>query len=173
MTTSQDSETRYVCKECSKPFPIGEAVKFCQNCGARVSSVGTTATIDTRTKPLVLLVDDSNVARHKVAGILRALNCDVLEATGGQQALDKLASTTPNLVVLDINMPIVGGLQVLQQIRASETHAKLPVLLLTGEADVKVVARALALRPNAYIRKDDPVDSIRSRLAEHLDKLDR
>lgn len=171
--TAHDPDTRYVCKECSKRFPVGEAVKFCPYCGARVSSVSETQTVDPRTKPLVLLVDDSTVARHKVAGILRTLNCDVLEATGGQQALDELTSTTPDLVVLDINMPTVDGLQVLQQIRASETHAQLRVVLLTGEADVKVVARAISLRPDAYIRKDDPVDSIRRRLAEHLEKLDR
>jgi CheY-like chemotaxis protein len=111
--------------------------------------------------------DDSAVARHKVATILRSLECDVVEMTGGQTALDKLETNLPDLLTLDINMPNVTSLHVLE--RGNDRHAKMPVVMLTGEADMKVVARPIALKAD-YIRKDDPVGSIKDRMSEHLEK---
>jgi len=163
-------QTRYVCSECSAKFPVGEVLKFCPNCGARVSSVSQTEVIDTRPKPHVLLVDDSLVARHRVVGILRNLGCDVSEAGDGKQALKMLDSATPDLLVLDVNMPNMTGLDVLEKIRGTERHASLRVVMLTGEADVRVVARAISLKANDYLRKDDSVEELTKRLAEHVDK---
>ena len=166
-------ESRYVCKECSHRFEVGESARFCAQCGTRVTRVGKSEMVDTRRRLSVMLVDDSAVARHKVAAILRSLECDVVEMTGGQAALDKLDTSLPDLLILDINMPHVTGLHVLEQVRSDKRHAKMHVVMLTGEADGKVVARAIALKAADYIRKDDPVGSIKDRLSEHLKKLDR
>ncbi|MEC9378006.1 MAG: response regulator, partial [Candidatus Latescibacterota bacterium] len=101
-----------------------------------------------------MLVDDSAVARHKVGAILCSLKCEVIEAKDGTEALSTLEKETPDLLILDINMPSVTTLDVLTQIRQSKRHAALPVVMLTGDADPKVVTKAISLRADDYIRKD-------------------
>ncbi|MBI93092.1 MAG: hypothetical protein CME05_07750 [Gemmatimonadaceae bacterium] len=115
-----------------------------------------------------MLVDDSAVARHKVGAILCSLKCEVIEAKDGTEALSTLEKETPDLLILDINMPWVTSLDVLTQIRQSKRHAALPVVILTGDADPKVVTKAISLRADDYIRKDDDATTIRDRLSEHL-----
>ena len=87
METDDHLEVHYVCKKYREPFPTGTSIKFCQNCGARVSSISESDVKDTRPQPLAMLVDDSAVARHKVASLLRSLKCELLEATGEPEAL--------------------------------------------------------------------------------------
>lgn len=71
-----------------------------------------------------MLVDDSAVARHKVGAILCSLKCEVIEAKDGTEALSTLEKETPDLLILDINMPCVTSLDVLTQAcSAASGHA--------------------------------------------------
>ena len=167
---SDPALTVYVCSECGKPFPVGEVVKFCASCGARASSVSKTEEVDVAEKPRVLLVDDSHIARHKIGSILQNLGGIVADAADGEQALKMIDKERPDLLVLDVNMPKITGIDVLEKIRANESLVDLPVVMLTAEADVKIVARAISLKAADYIRKDDPVDQLTQRLKAHIDR---
>ena len=88
----------------------------------------------------MLLVDDSAIARRKVSTILQNLHCEVTEVEDGKKALALAAKLRPELVVLDVNMPEVSGLQVLQALRQIDAFTTIPIAMMTGEADAAVVA---------------------------------
>jgi CheY-like chemotaxis protein len=87
--------------------------------------------------PLVLLVDDQDEVRQLTARVLKVNGYDVIEALDGGDALSSLCRYAPDLVILDLNMPLVDGWQFReeQQRLADERLAAIPVLLMTGEED--------------------------------------
>lgn len=80
----------------------------------------------------VLVVDDSPSGRLLIADILAIIHLPILEAATGQQALDLARSHLPDLILLDIDLPGLSGLEVCQQLKADSRTAHIPVLMLTG-----------------------------------------
>lgn len=117
-------------------------------------------------KPRILVVED-NLADAKLTAKLLG-QCDGVEAEdiqvvgSGTEALDYLMRTRsnpierPNLVFLDLNLPGLSGLELLQKIREDDKLHGLPTLVLSSSTAPKDVQRAYELRANAYLRK--PVD---------------
>jgi PAS domain S-box-containing protein len=90
----------------------------------------------------VLLVDDDPVARLLTASALSERGWQVIEADGGEAALDLIAVQTPDVVVLDALMPGLDGFATCERLRRSEAGAHVPVLMLTGLDDETSIARA-------------------------------
>ena len=85
----------------------------------------------------VLLVDDEAMSRHGVSFFLRmALECEVVECENGREALEKFRATPFPVVISDIRMPELDGLELLHEIRALPEGADTAVILMTGFADV-------------------------------------
>jgi CheY-like chemotaxis protein len=83
--------------------------------------------------PIVLVVDDDNDIREALADILREEGFLVREAANGQQALAELRTNgRPDVMLLDLMMPVMSGWQVLQAVRASLEYADLPVVVLSA-----------------------------------------
>ena len=80
----------------------------------------------------LLLVDDEHAIVDALAGILEDEGYRVLTAGNGREALAHLEQARPDLVVLDVMMPILGGRELLQQLRASEAFRTLPVLMMSA-----------------------------------------
>jgi CheY-like chemotaxis protein len=87
------------------------------------------------------VVDDNDVAALQIRTALEDTGYEVAVAAGGAEALECVARTIPDAVVLDLMMPEIDGFQVLEQIRSSEATATLPVLILTAK-DVTAEERA-------------------------------
>lgn len=85
--------------------------------------------------PIVLVVDDIQANRELLEGYLSALGYEVREAADGQAALDTIETAEPDLVLLDIEMPKVGGLEVCRRIKAHPTRRLVPVVLITARSD--------------------------------------
>src|SRR5215469_17543339 len=79
----------------------------------------------------ILCVDDTEAQRYAVSRILRNAGFDVLEATTGEQALEMMGSR-PDLVVLDVNLPDISGLDVCRIIKSWETSARTPILQVSA-----------------------------------------
>jgi len=80
----------------------------------------------------ILIVDD-DVDLLDLFGIaLKRLQCQIIKAAGGKQALETLKNTTPNLILLDVAMPAVTGLDVLREVRSNPRFAQTKVVLLTA-----------------------------------------
>ncbi len=104
--------------------------------------------------PSILVVDDSMVVRQQVRRTLAAAGFGVLEAADGVQALEKLKETPMvSLVVSDVNMPRMGGLELLEHMRERGFLPEMPVLMLTTEADVALVKRAKELGAKGWMVK--------------------
>ena len=102
----------------------------------------------------VLIIDDSMMVRKQVGQALIGAGFSVIEATDGVDALQKL-TTSPDtrLVVCDVNMPRMSGIEFLEAIRKVESTANLPVVMLTTEGQPELVQRAKALGAKGWIVK--------------------
>ena len=92
----------------------------------------------------VLVVDDSATARIMVEGLLREAGIETLSEAEGARALARFEAFQPDLVILDVMMPDVDGLEVCRRIRATEAGRHLPILFLTGDERPQTQAEAIA-----------------------------
>lgn len=104
----------------------------------------------------LLVVDDDARSRRMLERALEPIGCAVTAAAGGREALERLAESGWDAVLLDLNMPDVNGFEVLAWIRERWSMQQLPVVLVTGEDDAESRSRALSLRANDFLAK--PVD---------------
>lgn len=104
-------------------------------------------------RPKILIVDDSKTLRVIIQQALRAYDCDVHEATNGFNALFQMERALPNLVLLDVNMPVMGGLEMLTMMRSNPVLKALPVIMLTSPADHAVLAELATLGVRVILKK--------------------
>ena len=83
----------------------------------------------------ILVVDDSEAARLLQATMLKAHRYAVVSASDGQQAIEKARAELPDLVLMDVVMPKMGGLEACRLLRAHPTTAHIPILIVTTHAD--------------------------------------
>ncbi len=117
-----------------------------------------------RARRLILVVDDSPTVGDVVSEILTDAGFDVQRASSGQEALAAIENNLPDLVLSDVEMPIMGGFELLERIRQRWPH--LPVIMLTTRGGTEDRRRASVLGANAYLVKSAfeenlLVDSIR------------
>ena len=100
----------------------------------------------------ILLVDDDGTFLKMVKGWLSA-KYHVTIVTSGAQALMYIADNKPDLILLDYEMPVTSGPQVLEMIRSETKVDNIPVIFLTGKGDRESVMKVLALKPDGYLLK--------------------
>ncbi|PYS96780.1 MAG: response regulator [Acidobacteria bacterium] len=104
--------------------------------------------------PTLLVVEDSPTMRQLIAFTLRRLQgCRILEAVDGVDALKKLTTDRVDLVITDINMPMMDGLKLVSLIRGNARTKAMPIVIVTTEGADEDRKRGLALGANAYIPK--------------------
>jgi two-component system, chemotaxis family, chemotaxis protein CheY len=102
----------------------------------------------------VLIVDDAKSIRNEVTDVLTRAGYNVTEAADGTEALVYLAGQAPvNLVVLDVNMPGMNGLDVLDRIQLEHKARNIPILMLTTEAERVLVERAKKAGAKGWLLK--------------------
>ena len=102
----------------------------------------------------VLIIDDEDGLRHTLTRVLKLAGCEVSGAVDGPQALNLINTLPLDLVYLDIRLPSMSGLEVLQNIRPS--HPDLPVILFTAHASLQSALEAIRLGATDYLVK--PID---------------
>ncbi len=108
----------------------------------------------------LMIVDDHQLVRD---GIKRTLEFEddievIAECNDGESAVRVAAQRKPDVVILDVNLPVVNGLQVAKHLRAN--HERLAIIVLTGYDDIGQVLHALKAGAQAYCRKDMPPDQL-------------
>ena len=124
------------------------------------------------TKPRVLIVDDSSVMRKIIERSLRQAGLDlseVIEAGNGVEALAAVREGAFDLILSDINMPAMDGIEFLRQFCAIETAKGTPVVMVTTEGSESRVVEALSIGAKGYIRKPFTPDQIRERVCPLLE----
>ena len=115
----------------------------------------------------VLIVDDSSVMRKIVERSLRQAGLDPLvvwEAGNGKEGLETLAHRPVDLILTDINMPLMDGLEFLRQIRARQLAPGVPVVLITTESSEEHVKQAIQFGAQGYIRKPFTAEQVKERV---------
>ena len=102
----------------------------------------------------VLIIDDEDSMRYTLTRVLKIAGCEASGAADGPQALNLINSIPLDLVYLDIHLPSISGLEVLQNIRSS--HPDLPVILFTAHASLQSALEAIRLGATDYLVK--PID---------------
>lgn len=116
----------------------------------------------------ILIVDDSAAIRKILQRVLAQANVafgQVLEAGDGAQALEIMQHNEVGLILSDINMPHVDGLQLLARLKAHEQWRKVPVVMITTEGSQSKVMEAVQLGAAGYVRKPFTPDQIKEKLA--------
>ncbi|HUZ86888.1 MAG TPA: response regulator [Candidatus Baltobacterales bacterium] len=113
----------------------------------------------------VLIVEDDPTLRMVIGMVLERDGYEIDEAPHGQAALGLIAGRRPDVVVADLKMPVMGGLELIQRLSADAATAHVPVILLSGAADLGDAGR----QANAVLAKPfDPADllaTVRSLIA--------
>lgn len=108
----------------------------------------------------VALAEDDEPLRDLLADVLRGDGFDVVEASDGRALLDAIAAKTPDLVVTDVQMPHVSGLEVLETLR--QKRANIPVVIMTATRDRRIRDAALMSGAAAVFQKPFDIDELRS-----------
>jgi len=109
----------------------------------------------------ILIVDDEPEIGRILAVILRGAGFEVAAVDGGRAALEHLAASATDLVLLDVTMPELDGFETLRRIREAPATARLPVLMLTANAGAADRARAESLGADDFIAKPfDPAEVV-------------
>jgi len=101
----------------------------------------------------ILLADDSRLCRELLKGDLLGENITVVEANDGQETLDLVARDPPDLILLDVQMPVRNGLSVLLELQANERTRRIPVIMLTGQGNQSVAVEAMKHGAKDYLVK--------------------
>ncbi len=116
-----------------------------------------------------LVVEDSPMMRQLlVFALSRVKNLKVVEADDGVDGLRKLAAGKFDIILTDINMPIMDGLKLVKRIRIDPVHKDTPVIIITTEGSVEDRKRALELGANAYITKPIQAPQVIAKVKELL-----
>jgi len=99
----------------------------------------------------ILYVDDNDFIREEAVEYLSLLYTNVLEAKNGQEALELYALSKPDIIITDIEMPIINGLQMVKAIRRNDK--KIPIIIVTAFMDTEYLFEAIELRLVKYIIK--------------------
>ena len=110
------------------------------------------------TKRRVLVVDDEENVTHLVSSALRFDGFDTFTADNGPSALAAVAESDPDLVVLDVMMPGMDGLEVCERLREHSAWRSIPVVLLTAKDDLETRSRGMLLGVSEYLTK--PVNKL-------------
>lgn len=118
----------------------------------------------------VLVVDDSSTVRQQVALALKQAGFDIVEAADGREAIAALeARRGIDMVVCDVNMPHVNGLEMVERVKAKPEHRALPILMLTTEGQPSLIKRAREAGAVGWIVKPFDANQL-VQAARHLTK---
>lgn len=104
-------------------------------------------------RPTILTVDDAKALRLFVAKTLQPFDCEVTESNNGFNAFFAIEHTRPDLILLDISMPVMNGLEMLERLKAAPELAAIPVIMLASPADHAVIPQLPALGAAAILMK--------------------
>jgi CheY-like chemotaxis protein len=124
--------------------------------------------MESRSNGYILVVDDAAFMRRMIAGIVRTLGYDVVDAPDGPSAIAAMKQDPPALVILDIMMPQMTGYQVCEWIRANPATASIPVIVCTANQERKHLEQAIRAGASDFLCKPVTKKTLEERLVKHL-----
>ena len=122
-------------------------------------------------QPLILAVDDDEDNLVLLTEVLEAMKCSVISATKGQTALELAQNCQPDLIVLDVMLPDVNGLEVVHHLRQNPQTMTIPVIAVTAMARAEDRERVLLAGCDNYISKPYILDELEVLVRSYLDQI--
>ncbi|MGO9954028.1 MAG: response regulator [Dissulfurispiraceae bacterium] len=119
----------------------------------------------------ILLVDDDKTTRKLLSLYLKAKGYEVLTAENGLDAMEKLGTENINLIVTDMNMPYMDGIELTKNIRADDNWKNLPIVMVTTEADEDERKKAYEMGVDDYLVKPANAEQISDSIKKILKKI--
>lgn len=113
----------------------------------------------------VLVVDDSKVTRGMIGRILREFGFQIIEASNGLEALEKVRLERPELALVDWNMPEMNGYDFIKAVRSDPEYDNMKIMMVTTESDIDQMTAALEAGANEYTMKPFTKEIITEKLA--------
>lgn len=118
----------------------------------------------------ILIVDDEPFNVDYLEQELEGLDCEVISASNGQEALEKVRDAAPDLVLLDIMMPVMDGFTVLSQLKAEASTRDIPVVIISASNDLKSVVKGIQMGAEDYLPKPFEPTLLHARVSSSLEK---
>lgn len=115
----------------------------------------------------VLLVEDAPFLCHALARLLRLHGFEVMEANNGREALDRVHDFRPDLIVTDLMMPVMDGVELIERLRQDVRTAEVPVLAITADSSARTEQRARAAGAADFLTKPVDLSHLFDRLQGH------
>ncbi len=115
----------------------------------------------------ILAIDDTRTLRELLCRTLRAARYDVVEAADGEEGLARFGDTRPDVVITDLNMPVLDGIEFTRAVRARNDGGEVPIIILTTESGAEIKAEGRKAGATAWMVK--PFDP--QRLLDMLTRL--
>jgi DNA-binding NtrC family response regulator len=120
------------------------------------------------TKARILVVDDTPANIQTLAAILKEQGYQISVATNGQQAIEVIEKVQPDLVLMDVMMPVMDGYEACRQIKASPSRRDLPIIFLSAKTDTSDIVRGFELGAVDYVAKPFNAHELLARVNTHL-----
>ena len=112
----------------------------------------------------ILTVDDSKTIRMIIKKTLKPFNCTLFEAENGVEGLAVAAKEKPDLIILDITMPIMNGMEMLEKLKMEQALSAIPVIMLTAESGKENVTKMVLMGVKDYMVKPFKGDQLIQRV---------
>ncbi len=119
----------------------------------------------------ILLVDDCRTTRKILGLYLKASGYEVVAAENGLDAIEKLAAEEVNLVMTDLNMPYMDGLELVKTLRSDSKWSNIPILMVTTEADPVERDKAMTAGANGYLVKPVTAEMVSVNIKDILKEI--
>ena len=119
-------------------------------------------------QPLILIAEDHELNLGTMVDVLEFSGFRVLQARNGQEAVDQAKENNPDLILMDVQMPILDGLAATRQLREFEGTKTMPIVALTGLAMEGDAERCLNAGANAYLSKPINFDTLINTINKHV-----
>lgn len=114
----------------------------------------------------ILFVEDEDIIRKRTVSSLKYLVLEVVEASNGLEALQKIETFTPDLIITDLQMPFMSGIELIKKVRAKEQ--KLPIMVLTAHTSEKYLMQLIDMHIEKYIVKPITLEKLIEALEDFL-----
>ena len=119
-------------------------------------------------KAKVLIVDDEPFNVDVLLQELEELEYELITASNGQEALEQIKSRQPDLILLDLMMPVLDGFAVLSEIKADDSLRDIPVIIVSAASDSKSIVKGIKQGADDYVTKPIDAEHLKSKLKDHL-----
>jgi CheY-like chemotaxis protein len=161
---ANEAQFHVICPACQAEDQQG---KFCGECGGSLLVVNVPRSKQRSTKK-VLVAEDSIASRRALCFVIKKLGCIPIEATNGHDALELARKDPPGMILLDVVMPGMNGLEALKRIREDKQLMDIPVVMLTSLTDSETVIESVQAGANDYVIKPYTADIIADRIKKYM-----